>query len=138
VTFTYNRVTLIGRAAAAPETRFTSGGQRVATLNVATDRPVRAGAAQVTDWHRIVSWDRLAEIVAEHVVKGTLLFIEGSITYRAWQDRQRQKHSATEILAREVILLDRHSTSTAQTSTNIAPATGDGGAADGRDTPNIR
>lgn len=125
MTFTYNRVTLVARAASAPEVRFTQGGQRVATINVATDRPVRAGSPPVTDWHRIVCWDRLAEIAAEHVLKGRLLFVEGSITYRAWEDQQRQKHTTTEIVARELILLDRPPAASSPTSTSLAPEAGD-------------
>src|SRR5919109_5476262 len=100
MTYTYNRVILIARAASAPEVRFTSSGQRVATLSRATDRPVRAAAAPVTDWHRVVCWDKLAEIAAEHLTKGRLVFIEGIVTYRTWQDQQSQKHTTTEILAR--------------------------------------
>jgi single-strand DNA-binding protein len=125
MTFTYNRVTLVGRAGSAPEVRFTQGGQRVATLNVATDRPVRAASTPVTDWHRIVCWDRLAEIAAEHVVKGRLLFIEGSVTYRAWQDQQRQNHTTTEIVARELILLDRPPAERTQTSASSTSAADD-------------
>ncbi len=107
MSFTFNRVTLIARAAANPEVRLTNGGQRVATLNLATDRPSRSGGTPITDWHRVVCWDKLAEIAVEHVTRGRLVFIEGIVTYRTWQDQQSQKHTTTEILARELILLDR-------------------------------
>jgi single-strand DNA-binding protein len=107
MSFTFNRVTLVARAAANPEVRLTNGGQRVATLNLATDRPGRAGATSITDWHRVICWDKLAEIAAEHITKGRLVFVEGAVTYRTWQDQQSQKHTTTEILARELILLDR-------------------------------
>jgi single-strand DNA-binding protein len=107
MSFTFNRVTLVARAAANPEVRLTTGGQRVATLNLATDRPGRAGATPITDWHRVVCWDKLAEIAVEHVTRGRLLFVDGLVTYRTWQDQQNQKHTTTEILARELILLDR-------------------------------
>jgi len=107
MSFTFNRVILVARAAGNPEVRLTNGGQRVATLNLATDRPGRAGATSSTDWHRVVCWDKLAEIAAEHITKGRLVFVEGAVTYRTWQDQQSQKHTTTEILARELILLDR-------------------------------
>lgn len=107
MSFTFNRVTLIARAAANPEVRLTNGGQRVATLNLATDRPTRSGGAPITDWHRVVCWEKLAEIAVEHVTRGRLVFVEGIVTYRTWQDQQNQKHTTTEILARELILLDR-------------------------------
>jgi single-strand DNA-binding protein len=109
MSFTYNRVTLVARAAAPPEVRFTSAGQRIATLHLATNRPARAGATPTTDWHRVVCWDRLAEIAVEHVGKGRLVFVEGAVTYRDWQDQQGQKHTLTEIYARELIVLDRPS-----------------------------
>jgi single-strand DNA-binding protein len=69
-----------------------------------------------------VCWDKLAEIAAEHVAKGRLIFIEGTVTYRAWEDQQHQKHTTTEILARELILLDRPSVSSAHASSDPAPA----------------
>src|SRR3954451_7226765 len=97
MSFTYNRVTLLGRAAAAPESRVTAAGQRIATFSLATDRPARSGATPTTDGHRVLCWDKLAEIAAEHVTRGRLLFVEGAITYRNWEDQQGQKHSATEI-----------------------------------------
>ena len=122
MSFTYNRVTLLGRAAAPPETRFTTGGQRVATFSVATDRPTRSGSTPVTDWHRVLCWDKLAEIAVEHVTKGRLLFVEGAITYRSWEDQQGQKHNVTEIVARELILLDRAPDASASTPGNRAPA----------------
>ena len=109
MSFTYNRVTLLGRAAAPPESRVTAGGQRLATFSMATDRPARSGATPTTEWHRVLCWDKLAEIAAEHISKGRLLFIEGAITYRSWEDQQGQKHTTAEIVARELILLDRPS-----------------------------
>jgi single-strand DNA-binding protein len=109
MSFTYNRVTLLGRAAAPPESRVSAGGLRLATFNVATDRPARSGATPTTDWHRVLCWDKLAEIAVEHVTRGRLLFVEGAITYRNWEDQQGQKHSVSEIVARELILLDRPS-----------------------------
>jgi len=107
MSFTYNRLTLIGRVGASPEARLTASGQHVAVLSLATDRPGRSGAAPITDWHRVVCFDRLAEIALEHVTAGRLLFVQGSVTYRTWQDQQQQKRTATEVVARELILLDR-------------------------------
>src|SRR6266542_3522373 len=105
--FTYNRVALIGHTGDNAITRLTNGGQRVAMFNIATDRPTRAGAAPVTDWHRIVCWDRLAEIAAEHITKGRLVLVEGALTYRTSSDQQGQQRTIAEIVAPELILLDR-------------------------------
>ena len=118
MSFTYNRLVLIGRVGASPEARLTAGGQHVAVLSLATDRPARSGAAPITDWHRVVCFDRLAEIAVEHVTAGRLLFIEGAITYRSWQDQQEQKHNVTEVVARELILLDRPPSTVTSVSTN--------------------
>jgi len=98
--------------------RFTAGGQRVASCNIATDRPSRAGATPTTDWHRVVCFDKLAEIAAEHLTKGRLVFVEGAITYRTWQDQQGARHTTTDIVAAKLILLDRPPTSANQASTN--------------------
>ena len=107
MSFTYNRITLIGRVGASPESRLTAGGQQVAAFSLATDRPARSGATPITDWHRVVCFDKLAEIALVHVTTGRLLFVEGAITYRTWQDQQDQKRTVTEVVARELILLDR-------------------------------
>jgi single-strand DNA-binding protein len=107
MSFTYNRLTLIGRVGATPESRLTAAGQQVAAFNLATDRPARSGATPITDWHRVVCFDKLAEIALVHVATGRLLFVEGAITYRTWQDQQDQKRTVTEVVARELILLDR-------------------------------
>ena len=130
MSFTYNRVTLLGRAAAPPESRVTAGRLRLVTFSVATDRPARSGATPTTDWHRVRCWDRLAEIAAEHVSKGRLLFIEGAITYRSWEDQQGQKHTRTEIVARELILLNRPSEGIPSSASDRArsPARDGGGA----------
>jgi single-strand DNA-binding protein len=107
MSFTYNRLTLIGRVGATPESRLTGAGQQVAAFSLATDRPARPGAAPITDWHRVVCFDKLAEIALVHVTAGRLLFVEGAITYRSWLDQQEQKRTVTEVVARELILLDR-------------------------------
>jgi single-strand DNA-binding protein len=120
MSLTYNRVFLLGRAAAPPESRVTAGGQRLAMFSMATDRPTRSGATPTTDWHHVLCWDKLAEIAAEHISKGRLLFIEGAITYRSWEDQQGQKHSTTEIVARELILLDRPSDGIPSSATDRA------------------
>ena len=131
MSFTYNRVTLLGRAAAAPESRVTAGGQRLATFSVATDRHARSGATPTTDWHRVVCWDRLAEIAIEHVTRGRLVFVEGTIAYRSWEDKEGQKHTVAEIVVRELILLDRPSDASppAVDERGRSPARRDGGGA---------
>ncbi len=70
MSFTFNRVTLVGRAGATPELRALADGRSVLTLSLATDRPGNPGTPSATDWHRVTCYERLAEVAAEHVTKG--------------------------------------------------------------------
>ena len=107
-----NKVQLIGNLGADPEVRSTSNGSRVATLSVATSRQWKnpAGERQEkTEWHRVVLWNNkgstLADIAERFCKKGDKVYIEGSIEYRTWQDRECQTRYTTEINGRELILL---------------------------------
>src|ERR671920_2093685 len=107
-----NKAILVGNLGADPEVRSTSNGSRVATLSVATSRQWKdkAGEKQEkTEWHRVVFWNtkfsNLADIAERFCKKGDKVYVEGSIEYRSWQDREGQTRYTTEITAREVILL---------------------------------
>ena len=107
-----NKVQLIGNLGADPEVRSTSNGSRVATLSLATSRQWKnqAGEKQEkTEWHRVVLWNNkgstLADIAERFCKKGDKVYVEGSIEYRSWQDREGQTRYTTEITARELILL---------------------------------
>ena len=107
-----NKAILIGNLGADPEVRSTSNGSRVATLSVATSRQWKnqAGEKQEkTEWHRVVLWNNkgsnLADIAERYCKKGDKVYIEGSIEYRSWQDREGQTRYTTEITARELIML---------------------------------
>ena len=103
-----NKAILVGRLGKDPETRFTSGGQAVATFNMATDSSYkdRNGERQKrTEWHRIKAWGKLAEIVQQYLKKGSLVFIEGRIETREWQDKEGVKRYTTEIVANEMRML---------------------------------
>jgi single-strand DNA-binding protein len=103
-----NRVILIGRVGRDPELRSTQSKQSVVTFSLATsDRWVdKQGQKQErTEWHRIVTWGRLAEICNEYVKKGRQLYVEGRIQTRQWDDKEGNKRSTVEIVARNVILL---------------------------------
>jgi single-strand DNA-binding protein len=95
-------VILVGRLGRDPETRFTSGGQAVANFSVATDETYKDknGERQKrTEWHKIVVWGKQAEIAQQYLKKGSLLFIEGRIQSREWQDKEGQKRTSFEIVA---------------------------------------
>ena len=97
-----NRVILVGRLGKDPETRYTSSGQAVCNFSVATDETYKdkAGERQKrTEWHKIVVWGKQAEIAQQYLKKGSLIFIEGRIQSREWQDKEGQKRTSFEIVA---------------------------------------
>jgi len=103
-----NKVILVGRLGRDPETRYTSSGQAVANFSVATDETYkdRAGERQKrTEWHKIVVWGKQAEIAQQYLKKGSLVFIEGRIQSREWQDKEGQKRTSFEIVANNFRML---------------------------------
>lgn len=107
-----NKVMLIGNLGNDPEVRSTTGGNRVATLSLATSRTWNdAGGSkqEKTEWHRCVVWNskasQLADIVEKYVKKGDKIYVEGRIEYRQWQDKEGQTRYSTEINVRELIML---------------------------------
>lgn len=99
---------VIGRLGADPELRSTGNGTKVATLSIATSERYkdRNGEKQEkTEWHRVVAWSRLAEICADYLKKGSLVYIEGPIQTREWEDKDGQKRYTTEIKALSMQML---------------------------------
>jgi single-strand DNA-binding protein len=97
-----NKVILVGRLGRDPETRYTGGGQAVANFSMATDESYKDknGEKQKrTEWHKIVVWSKLAEIAQQYLKKGSLLYLEGRIQSREWQDKEGQKRTSFEIVA---------------------------------------
>jgi single-strand DNA-binding protein len=97
-----NKAILVGRLGRDPETRYTSGGQAVCNFTMATDETYkdRNGERQKrTEWHRIVVWGKQAEIAQQYLHKGSLIFLEGRIQTRQWDDREGQKRTTVEIVA---------------------------------------
>ena len=103
-----NKVILVGRLGRDPETRYTGGGQAVANFSVATDESYkdRNGERQKrTEWHRITAWGKLAEICQQYLKKGTMVYIEGRIQSREWQDKEGQKRTSFDIVANTMKML---------------------------------
>ena len=103
-----NRVMLVGRLGRDPETRYTGSGQAVANFSVATDESYkdRNGERQKrTEWHKIVVWGKQAEIAQQYLKKGSLVFVEGRIQSREWQDKEGQKRTSFEIVANNFRML---------------------------------
>ncbi len=103
-----NKVILVGRLGRDPETRYTSSGQAVCNFTMATDEAFkdRTGERQKrTEWHRIVLWGKLAEISQQYLKKGMLVYVEGRLQTRQWDDRSGNKRSTTEIIANVMRML---------------------------------
>jgi len=118
-----NKVILVGNCGQDPETKFTASGAAIANLSIATSetwKDKQTGQPQErTEWHRVVFFGRLAEIVGEYVRKGSKVYIEGSLRTRKWQDQSGQDRYTTEIVANEMQLLDsRNSDSSGDNSSN--------------------
>jgi single-strand DNA-binding protein len=102
ISMSVNKVILVGRLGRDPETRYTGGGQAVANFSMATDESYKDknGEKQKrTEWHKIVVWSKLAEIAQQYLKKGSLLYLEGRIQSREWQDKEGQKRTSFEIVA---------------------------------------
>lgn len=105
-----NKAIIVGNLGADPEIRYTQSGSAVATFNVATTerwRDKEGQSQESTEWHRIVAWRKLAEICGEYLHKGSKVYIEGKIQTRKWQDQNGNDRYTTEIVAREMKMLDR-------------------------------
>ena len=104
-----NKVILVGRLGRDPETRYTSSGQAVCNFTMATDETFkgRTGERQTrTEWHRIVLWSKLAEIAQQYLKKGQLVYIEGRLQTRQWDDkRDGSKKTTTEVVANVMRML---------------------------------
>jgi single-strand DNA-binding protein len=104
-----NKVMLIGNLGADPEIRYTGSGSAVANVRLATAESWRdreSGEQQErTEWHRVVFFSRLAEIVSEYLRKGSQIYVEGRIQTRKWQDRDGNDRYTTEIVANEMQML---------------------------------
>lgn len=104
-----NKVQLIGRLTGDPEIRVTPSGQNVATFSMATNRSWKdaSGAAQEqAEFHNIVAWGKLAEIIGQMLKKGKRAYIEGRLSTRSWEDASGVKKYKTEIVAENMIALD--------------------------------
>lgn len=107
-----NKAIIIGNLGADPEVRYTQSNTAVANLSVATSERYKDRSGEwkeTTEWHRVVAWDRLAEIAQEYLSKGSKIYVEGSIQTRSWEDKEGQKRYTTEIRARMIRMLDSKS-----------------------------
>ena len=104
-----NKVICLGRVGRDPEVRYAPNGMAVCNLSVATSRSWKdkqsGDKVEETEWHRIVFYDRLAEVVGEYVKKGKEIYVEGRLKTRKWQDKDGKDNYTTEIVAEQMQLL---------------------------------
>jgi len=103
-----NKVMLIGRLGRDPEMRYTPSGRPVTTFSLATSRTWNTSEGErrtETEWFNIVAWGSLAEICKQFLNKGQQVYVEGRLQTRHWEDAEGSKHSVTEIVANEMIIL---------------------------------
>lgn len=103
-----NKVILVGRLGKDPEIRYTPSGTAVANFSMATEESYKDKSGEKqnsTTWHNIVAWARLAEICGEYLKKGSLVYIEGRLQTRSWDDRDGNKKYITEIVAQSMQML---------------------------------
>jgi len=103
-----NKVILVGRLGRDPDERMTAGGTRVSNFSMATDhyRATNGDPQQVTEWHRVVAFGKLAEKCIQYLRKGRLVCVEGSLQTRSWERAPGERHFTTEIVAARVAFLD--------------------------------
>jgi single-strand DNA-binding protein len=105
-----NKCFFLGHVGQDPDVRYTPAGDAVATLSLATSRPSKDQQTgdwnEVTDWHRLVFFKKLAEVVGEYVKKGSRIHVQGYQRIREWRDESRQKKYITEIIVEDLTLLD--------------------------------
>ncbi|MBN1449179.1 MAG: single-stranded DNA-binding protein [Bacteroidetes bacterium] len=104
-----NKVMLIGHLGADPELRYTEGNVPVANFNIATNESYKdqnGNLVDRTEWHRIVAWRKLAEVLAEYLKKGSKVYIEGKLQTRSWDDKDGNKRYMTEVVVNDFMFLD--------------------------------
>ena len=131
---------LIGNVGKDPEVRTTASGQQIASFSLATSQrwKDREGNKQEkTEWHNVVAWGKLADIVARFVTKGSKLYIQGRIGTQSWDDKESgQKRYKTQIVADQMTMLgDRKSGDSGERPSGAEPGDGGGYAGDDSDIP---
>ena len=119
-----NKAILVGRLGADPEVRYTPDGAMVTNFRIATDeqwKDKNGEKVQKTEWHKIVAFGKLAEICGKYLVKGKLVYLEGRIQTRAWDDKEGVKRYTTEIVASNMQMLDSKGQRSADASLGEPP-----------------
>ena len=104
-----NKTIIIGRLGGAPEGRYTPSGRSFSAFSVATDEywtDVDNNRKEHTEWHNIVVWDKLSDFANQYLKKGQLVYIEGKLRTRSWEDKDKNKRFKTEIICQQITPLE--------------------------------
>lgn len=128
-----NKVMLIGRIGQSPELKYTKNNTPVLTLSLATNQSVKDGEGwrDVTTWHTVIVWNKLAENISKYAKKGNRVYVDGSLSVRTYTDKDNIKRTITEIVAEKIQLLESKPTETNPEPEYRAPEPPD---ADGSDS----
>ncbi len=106
--FSVNKVILVGRLGKDPETRFMPNGNAVTNFSIATSEQWKdretGDKQEATEWHNVVAYGKIAEIISEHANKGMSMYIEGQLKTRKWQDKSGADRYSTDIVIRDFII----------------------------------
>jgi single-strand DNA-binding protein len=105
-----NKVMLIGNLGSDPEMRYTANGSAVTSFRLAVNRTYGGGEGErreETEWFSVVAWNKLAELLGQHLQKGRRVYVEGRLATRSWDGPDGQKRYRTEVVANQVLFLDR-------------------------------
>ena len=120
-----NKVILIGNLGQDPEARFTPQGTAVTNLSIATNESWKDQSGEVqdrTEWHRVVMYGRMAETATEYMKKGQMVYVEGRLHTREWEDQNQIKRKTTEIRCDNFTMLGRRADSQGQEQNNMSPS----------------
>ena len=120
--YSLNRAQLVGNVTRDPEIRSTPNGQSVCSFSVATNRRWRdkeGNNQEQTEFHNVVAWSKLAEIIAQYVKKGNKIYIEGRLQTRTWEGQDGGKRNRTEIVMEDFVFLTPKGASTTESSPDL-------------------
>lgn len=123
-----NRVTLIGNLGKDPDMQFLEGNIGVAKFSLATTESFKDRSGKLiaqTEWHTVVLWRGLAELAQKYLHKGSLVYIEGRLKTRSWEDKEGNKKFATEIVGDNLIMLEKRNEGSTYGSIDVAEQGGD-------------
>ena len=123
-----NKVIIVGNLGQDPEARFTPQGTAVTNLSIATNESWKNQEGQIqdrTEWHRVVLYGKMAETASEYMRKGSMVYVEGRLRTKEWEDQNQNKRKTTEIMCDNFTMLGRRADNQPSQNNRIEPTTED-------------